>query len=363
MKKRKYLHDTDADEEFQSPETITAWEKAYRSFTSCRRLNLPTKRTILIHWQDFTEGFMKREPEECIFRTLQDEGKLYYSGDMFDSWIYFNPIDLKNREWYKQNSDLDLIKDEQVQSEIHHLTMAVKAADLEDSPGTSSLDDSEASRHIEDPLVNPSPIVYLYWEARAQGFHNLRGKLFAEAFVRLLFIAVNNVTFSYSTAGLDTHLDRWGYVKKGPSKRPSGCCDGNCKQVLSYVGMNSKDQYLTVLKNQGSVEFDLEATSLKAASDIFVWRGNKLVMIAVVTSINDSGQRKMQQLQQNMLLSLDKQKTLFGLVIQGHQVTLAEYTFDQHSRDYKRSVSETPFSYTKNDLKLLYSYVQKHFAG
>lgn len=107
----------------------------------------------------------------------------------------------------------------------------------------------------------------------------------------------------------------------------------------------------------------MEATSLKAASDIFVWRGNKLVMIAVVTSINDSGQRKMQQLQQNMLLSLDKQKTLFGLVIQGHQVTLAEYTFDQHSRDYKRSVSETPFSYTKNDLKLLYSYVQKHFAG
>lgn len=39
-----------------------------------------------------------------------------------------------------QNCDLDLIKDEQVQSEIHHLSMAVKAADLEGCPGTSSPD-------------------------------------------------------------------------------------------------------------------------------------------------------------------------------------------------------------------------------
>ncbi|CAG2188712.1 unnamed protein product [Mytilus edulis] len=341
---------------------ITGWEKAYRSFNSCRRLNLPTKRTMLIYWQDYTEGFMKREPEECIFRTLQDQGKLYYSGDMFDSWIYFSPIDLKDREWYEQNCDLDLIKDEQVQSEIHHLSMAVKAADLEGCPGTSSPDLLSTANRQEDSPVSPSPIVYLYWEARAQGFHNLRGKLFAEAFVRLLFMGVDHVTFSYSAAGLDTHLDRWGYVKKGPSKRPSGCSDDICNQVLSHAGMNSKDQYLTVLKNQESVEFNLEATSLKAESDIFVWRGNKLVLVAIVTSINDSGQRKMQQLQRNMLLSLDGQKTLFGLVIQGHNVTLAEYTFEQNSREYKRSISETAFSYTKIDINLLYSYVQKHFA-
>ncbi|XP_063409402.1 uncharacterized protein LOC134692792 isoform X2 [Mytilus trossulus] len=318
---------------------------------------------MLIYWQDYTEGFMKREPEECIFRTLQDKGKLYYSGDMFDSWIYFSPINLKDREWYKQNCDLDLIKDEQVQSEIHHLSMAVKAADLDECAGTSSPDVlSAASRQQEDPPVSPSPIVYLYWEARAQGFHNLRGKLFGEAFVRLLFMGVDNVTFSYSTAGLDTHLDRWGYVKKGPSKRSPGSNDCIRNQVLLQPGMNSKDQYLTVLKNQESVEFNLEATSLKAESDIFVWKGNKLVLVAIVTSINNSGQSKMQQLHRNMLLSLDGQKTLFGLVIQGHQVILAEYILEQNSREYKRSVSETAFSYTKNDLNLLYSYVQKHFA-
>jgi hypothetical protein len=46
-------------------------------------------------------GFLVRETEEVIFRALQGgEGKLCYAGDMFDNWIYFSPVEMKNKDWY-----------------------------------------------------------------------------------------------------------------------------------------------------------------------------------------------------------------------------------------------------------------------
>ena len=66
----------------------------------------------------------------------------------------------------------------------------------------------------------------------------------------------------------------------------------------------------------------------------------------------------MQQLHRQMLLSLDRHETLFGLLVQVHQIYLAEYTF-QHSGGYKRSFSQKAFKYKKDDMELLYSYLQK----
>jgi hypothetical protein len=42
-----------------------------------------------------------RETEEVIFRALEGgEGKLCYSGDMFDNWIHFSPVEMKSKDWY-----------------------------------------------------------------------------------------------------------------------------------------------------------------------------------------------------------------------------------------------------------------------
>lgn len=213
----------------------------------------------------------------------------------------------------------------------------------------------------EESSVNPSHIACLYWEARAQGFHNLRGKLFAEAFLRLLFAGIENVTFSYSTAGYDTHLDRWGYIQEGPTERLARTC-GSGDNLSSDLEFSSKEKYLAMLKNLENIEFNLKATSQKAASDVFVSRGNDLVLIAEVANVNDIENRKMQQLHLQMLLSLDKHEKLFGLLVQGHQVYLAEYTFE-HSGGYKRSFSQKAFKYKKDDMELLYFYLQKHFIG
>lgn len=45
-------------------------------------------------------GFLVRESKEILFRALESERKMCYSGDMFDSWIYFSPIEMKRKECY-----------------------------------------------------------------------------------------------------------------------------------------------------------------------------------------------------------------------------------------------------------------------
>lgn len=90
--------------------------------------------------------------------------------------------------------------------------------------------------------------------------------------------------------------------------------------------------------------------------------GDNLVLIAEVANVSDIECKRIHQLHTNMLLSLNKHKTLFGLLIQGHQVYLAEYTFDQ-AGGYKREFSQKAFKYQREDLKLLYSYLQTHFMS
>lgn len=211
--------------------------------------------------------------------------------------------------------------------------------------------------------IHPSPMAYLYWEARAQGFHNLRGKLFAEAFLRFLFTGIENVNISYSTAGYDSHLDRWGYIQDGPTERMSGNLNSSDHhRNPSDTSAISKDKYRMMLKNLNYIAFDLKAASQKVTSDVFVSIGNNLVLIAEVANISDIEYKKVLQLHTKMLLSLDKHKTLFGLLVQGHQVYLAEYTFEQ-AGGYKRQFSQKAFKYQKEDLKLLYSYLRTHFVS
>ena len=35
-----------------------------------------------------------------IFRAREAVGQLCYSGDMFDNWTYFGPVELKEKDWY-----------------------------------------------------------------------------------------------------------------------------------------------------------------------------------------------------------------------------------------------------------------------
>lgn len=45
-------------------------------------------------------GYFVRESEEILFRALGSERKMCYSGDMFDRWTYFSPVEMKRKEWY-----------------------------------------------------------------------------------------------------------------------------------------------------------------------------------------------------------------------------------------------------------------------
>lgn len=117
-----------------------------------------------------------------------------------------------------------------------------------------------------------------------------------------------------------------------------------------------------MLKNSKNIAFDLKANSRNATSDVCVSIGDNLVLIAEVANVSDIECKRIHQLHTNMLLSLNKHKTLFGLLIQGHQVYLAEYTFDQ-AGGYKREFSQKAFKYQREDLKLLYSYLQTHFMS
>lgn len=207
--------------------------------------------------------------------------------------------------------------------------------------------------------VHPSQMAYLYWEAKAQGFSDLRGKLFAVAFLKFLFTGIGDVNVSYSTTGCDSYLNCWGYIQDGPTKSSSECSYSDDQNPLLST---SKDKYRSVLKNSKNIAFDLKANSRKATSDVCVSIGDNLVLIAEVANVSDIECKRIHQLHTNMLLSLNKHKTLFGLLIQGHQVYLAEYTFDQ-AGGYKREFSQKAFKYQREDLKLLYSYLQTHFMS
>ena len=157
--------------------------------------------------------------------------------------------------------------------------------------------------------VHPSHLANLYWEARAQGFHDLRGKLFAQELLRLLFKGIENVNITFSTGGCDSYLDRWGYIQDGPSVDLS--CDHNSLNPLSI----SKDRYKMMLKNLEYVAFDLEKDCQKATLDVTVSVGNDLVLIAIIANASDCEYKKIQQLHTQMLLSLAKRRTLFGLLV------------------------------------------------
>lgn len=164
---------------------------------------------------------------------------------------------------------------------------------------------------------------------------------------------------SYSTTCCDSYLNCWGYIQDGPTESSSECSYSDDQNSLLST---SKDKYRSVLKNSKNIAFDLKANSRKATSDVCVSIGDNLILIAEVANVSDIECKRIHQLHTNMLLSLNKYKTLFGLLIQGHQVYLAEYTFDQ-AGGYKREFSQKAFKYQREDLKLLYSYLQTHFMS
>ena len=158
--------------------------------------------------------------------------------------------------------------------------------------------------------VHPSHLANLYWEARAQGFHDLRGKLFTEELLRLLFKGIENVNITFSTGGCDSYLDRWGNIQDGPSVDLS--CDHNLHNPSSAV---SKDRYKMMLKNVEYVSFDLQTDCKKATPDLTVSIGSDLALVALIGNASDNEYQKIQQLHTQMLLSLVKHKTLYGLLV------------------------------------------------
>ena len=168
--------------------------------------------------------------------------------------------------------------------------------------------------------VYPSHLAHLYWEARLQGFHDLRGKLGAEELLSIFFKGLENVNITYSTGGCDSHINHSGYIQDGPSVNFSS--DQNSLNPLS----KSKDRYKMMLKNLEYVAFDLKKDCQKGRPDVTVSVGNDLVLIALIANVSDREYKKIQQLHTQMLLSLTKHKTLFGMLVHSHQVYLAEYT-------------------------------------
>ncbi|XP_061166873.1 uncharacterized protein LOC133175777 [Saccostrea echinata] len=357
--KRSRRRNSISDDETE--ETTKRWKRAFRIFLNHRREKLAMKRTVLVHWEDLSEGFLVRETEEIVSRALEGEGMMYYSGDMFDSWFYFSPVERRDEGWYKKNTDTDLLIDENVMTDIHHLTMAFKTAQLEELPESSErMQNLQAGSpclisQTEESIVCPSDIAKFYWEARAQGFQDLRGKLFTVSLLRMLFTGIDNVNVTYSTTGPDSFLDRSGYILKGPTEEQS--CD-SADQFKLNTELSSKEKYKMLLKNQNTVAFDLKETSQKVTPDVSVTIGNYLVLIADVASFCELESRKIQELHLKMLLSLNKCGTLFGLLVQRHQVYVVEYTYE-HESGYRRCVSQTAFKYTKKDIELLYCYLQK----
>ncbi|XP_078318909.1 uncharacterized protein LOC111100086 [Crassostrea virginica] len=292
---------------------------------------------------------------EVIFRAREAAGQMCYSGDMFDNWTYFGPVEMIEKDQYNKNEDGVEVTDEDIQTEIHHLTMAVKAAQLDDYPESHSESGHSGSQADALP-IHPSHLANLYWEARAQGFHDLRGKLFTEELLRLVFKGIENVNITFSTGGCDSYLDRWGYIQDGPSVNLS--CGQNSLNPLSI----SKDRYKMMLINLEYVAFDLKKDCQNATPDVTVSVGNDLVLIAIIANASDCEYKKIQQLHTQMLLSLAKHKTLFGLLVQGHQVYLAEYAYER-TIGYQRKISKKAFKFDEEDLKRLCSYLHTYFMS
>ena len=210
--------------------------------------------------------------------------------------------------------------------------------------------------HDDSQTVHPSHLANLYWEARLQGFHDLRGKLFAEKLLSIFFKGIENVNITYSTGGCDSYLDRWGYIQDGPSVDLS--CDHNSLNPSSIF----KDRYKMMLKNLKYVAFGLKKDCQKATPDVSVSVGNDLVLIAIIANASDCEYQKIQQLHSQMLLSLAKHNTLFGLLVQGHQVYLAEYAYER-TFGYQRKISKKAFKFDEEDLKRLCSYLHTYFMS
>nr|XP_022287279.1 uncharacterized protein LOC111100010 isoform X2 [Crassostrea virginica]XP_022287280.1 uncharacterized protein LOC111100010 isoform X2 [Crassostrea virginica]XP_022287281.1 uncharacterized protein LOC111100010 isoform X2 [Crassostrea virginica] len=233
--------------------------------------------------------------------------------------------------------------------------MAVKAAQSDDYPESHSGSGHCGSQTDALP-VDPSHLANLYWEARAQGFHDLRGKLFTEELLRLMFKGIENVNITFSTGGCDSHVDRWGYIQDGSSLDLS--CDHNSLNPSSI----SKDRYKMMLKKLEYVSFDLQTHCKKATPDVTVSIGNDLALIALIANASDCEYKKIQQLHTQMLLSLAKHKTLFGLLVQGHQVYLAEYAYEK-TIGYQRKISKKAFKFDEEDLKRLCLYLHTYFMS
>ena len=158
----------------------------------------------------------------------------------------------------------------------------------------------------------------------------MRGKLFTEELLRLMFKGIENVNITFSTGRCDSYLDRWGYIQDGP---PS--VDLSCDHNLHNPSLISKHRYKMMLKNLEYVSFDLQKDCKKATPDVTVSVGNDLVLIAIIANASDCEDKKIKQLDTQMLLSLAKHKTLLGMLVQSHQVYLAECTFER-TFGYKR---------------------------
>ena len=216
---------------------------------------------------------------------------------------------------------------------------------FQESGHSGSQDDSQT--------VHPSHLANLYWEARLQGFHDLRGKLFTDELLRLLFKGIENVNITFSTGGCDSYLDRWGYIQDGPS------VDLSCDQNSLNPSLISKDRYKRMLKNL-YVSFDLQTDCKKAPPDLTVSVGNDLALIALIGNASDNEYQKIQQLHNQMLLSLAKHKTLFGLLVQGHPVYLVEYSYER-TFGYQGKFSRKAFKLNEDDFKQLYLYLHTYF--
>ena len=68
-----------------------------------------------------------------------------------------------------------------------------------------------------------------------------------------------------------------------------------------------------MLKNVEYVSFDLQTDCKKATPDLTVSVGSDLALVALIGNASDKEYQKIQQLHTQMLLSLAKHKTLFGM--------------------------------------------------
>ena len=135
-------------------------------------------------------------------------------------------------------------------------------------------------------------------------------------------------------------------------------CDHNSLNPLSI----SKDRYKMVLKNLEHVSFDLQTDFKKGTPDVTVSVGNDLALIALIGNASDCEYKKIQQLHTQMLLSLAKHKTLLGMLVQSHQVYLAEYAYEK-TIGYHREFSKKAFKFNEEDLKWLCSYLHTYFMS